>query len=45
MAELEWNNNNIRLHEIFEHTSNEPIEFQDLALDLIGQKIIQNEST
>ena len=45
MAELEWNNNHIRLHEIFAHTSNEQIAFPDLALDLVGQNIIKHQST
>ena len=43
MAELEWNNNHIRLHEKFEHTGNKQIAFGDLDLDLIDHKIVKNK--
>ena len=45
MAELNWNKNDIRLHEPFEYTSNDQIAFRDLALDLKGQNLIKDEST
>ena len=33
------------MHEVFEHTSNDQIAIQDLALDLIGQNLVKDDST
>ena len=45
MAKLNLDKNDIRLHEVFEYTSNDQITLRDLALDLKGQNLIKDEST